>query len=239
VRRAGRTGHTGAPGPPPWCFRVVCDSSGDWPRWSRAFLMIRPRLTATGAVALGELKTTKTTRTRTVRLLAPLAADLREWRINRGRPADAELVFPGHGGGIWVDDAWRYWAASRLHPSRQSRWPRPINSPVRPAAFLRLAPARRGSERRRDRPAAGHSPTMTLSTYAHRFDEAAGAERTSAAEKIRRAKQLMRKERRTRIVPEDSSELSRKSGKEPANPGEPTRGFEPRTPSLRVKCSTS
>jgi hypothetical protein len=29
---------------PAWCLRVACDSSGDWPRWLRAFLMIRPRV---------------------------------------------------------------------------------------------------------------------------------------------------------------------------------------------------
>jgi integrase len=39
------------------------------------------------AVALGDLKTTKTARTRTVRLLAPLASDLREWRIRQGGPS--------------------------------------------------------------------------------------------------------------------------------------------------------
>jgi hypothetical protein len=54
------------------------------PTWSH----IRDRtILVERAVALGELKTTKTARTRTVRLLAPLAADLREWRIAQGRPA--------------------------------------------------------------------------------------------------------------------------------------------------------
>ena len=51
------------------------------------------------AVALGELKTTKTSRMRTVRLLAPLAADLREWRIGLGSPAGEALVFPGRANG--------------------------------------------------------------------------------------------------------------------------------------------
>ena len=82
---------------------------------------------------------------------------------------------------------------------------------------------------------AGHSPTITLSTYAHLFDEAAGTERVSAEDEIRRARQLLLRERRTRSVPEDPSELSTWSDKEPANQTEPTRGLEPRTPSLRVK----
>jgi hypothetical protein len=35
---------------------------------------------------------------RTVRLLAPLHADLTEWRLASGRPAGNSLVFPGHDG---------------------------------------------------------------------------------------------------------------------------------------------
>jgi len=60
-------------------------------------------------LVLGQLKTTKTGRSRTVRLLAPLAADLREWKIANGRPADDALLFPGHRGGVWSADAWRHW----------------------------------------------------------------------------------------------------------------------------------
>ena len=60
-------------------------------------------------VVLGQLKSTKTGRTRTVRLLAPLSADMREWRLAVGRPPDETLIFPGRDGGVWSDDAWRYW----------------------------------------------------------------------------------------------------------------------------------
>jgi hypothetical protein len=47
------------------------------------------------ALALGEVKQPKTGQTRTVRLLAPLAADLAEWRLASGRPGPKSLVFPG------------------------------------------------------------------------------------------------------------------------------------------------
>jgi integrase len=40
------------------------------------------------------IKATKTGRTGSVRLLAPLAADLNEWRLASGRPDGGELVFP-------------------------------------------------------------------------------------------------------------------------------------------------
>jgi len=191
------------------------------------------------AVALGELKTTKTARTRTVRLLAPLAADLLEWRISRGGPADDALVFPGRGGAVWGDDAWRYWRRRVFTPAAKAAG---LDSPVRPYDLrhsfvsLLLAEGANVVEIARQ---AGHSPTMTLSTYAHLFDEAAGAERLSAEDEIRRARQLVRRERRTRSVPEERSTLPLWPDKEPTNPTEPTRGLEPRTPSLRVKCSTS
>jgi hypothetical protein len=52
-------------------------------------------------LSLDAIGDTKTRRRRTVRLLAPLAADLAEWRMQCGRPADDALVFAGHDGGPW------------------------------------------------------------------------------------------------------------------------------------------
>jgi integrase len=46
------------------------------------------------AVSLGQIGATKTGQTRTVRLLAPLAQDVAEWRLRCGRPADPALVIP-------------------------------------------------------------------------------------------------------------------------------------------------
>jgi integrase len=46
------------------------------------------------AVSLGEERDTKTAAHRTVRLLQPLAADLREWRLLSGRPSGKTPVFP-------------------------------------------------------------------------------------------------------------------------------------------------
>ena len=41
------------------------------------------------------------------------------------------------------------------------------------------------------------------------------------------------------VTDDDSRIASPNTRAPPGLPGEPTRGFEPRTPSLRVKCSTS
>jgi integrase len=59
------------------------------------------------AVALGEVKVTKTGQTRTVRLLSPLARDLNEWRLASGRPGPTTLVFPGVDGITWTDTSYR------------------------------------------------------------------------------------------------------------------------------------
>src|SRR5205807_8602503 len=53
------------------------------------------------AISLGAEADTKTRQHRTVRLLAPLASDLRAWRMAAGRPDDSELVFPGKDGQPW------------------------------------------------------------------------------------------------------------------------------------------
>src|SRR5262249_55063381 len=57
----------------------------------------------------GGVKRTKTGQARTVRLLAPLARDLAEWREQRGGPGDDELLFPTPSGGVWNDTAWQTW----------------------------------------------------------------------------------------------------------------------------------
>jgi integrase len=61
------------------------------------------------AVSLGEEKDTKTAAHRTVRLLQPLAADLREWRLFSGRPSGKALVFPSANGGLWTQPAYQSW----------------------------------------------------------------------------------------------------------------------------------
>jgi integrase len=46
------------------------------------------------AISLGKEKETKTSRSRSVPLLPPLAADLKQWKLASGRPDDSALVFP-------------------------------------------------------------------------------------------------------------------------------------------------
>jgi integrase len=48
---------------------------------------------------------------RSVRLLAPLAQDLREWRMKSGRPADTQPVIPALDGAPWTGNAYDDWRA--------------------------------------------------------------------------------------------------------------------------------
>lgn len=63
----------------------------------------------------------KTERARTIKLLAPLAQDLAEWRLASGRPPPSELISPTHDGDEW-----------KLH-DRQN-WRRRVYQPAAKAA---------------------------------------------------------------------------------------------------------
>jgi integrase len=111
-------------------------------------------------------KTTKTGRTRSVRLLAPLAADLAAWRLASARSATDDLVFPTANGELWRDHDWRNWRRRVFDPLAAS-----LGAPgMRPYdlrhAFCSLLIAEGLSVVEVARQA-GHAPTMTLYTYAH------------------------------------------------------------------------
>jgi integrase len=72
------------------------------------------------ALALGIEDDTKTTQHRTVRLLAPLRADLAEWRLASGRPSDDALVFPGRTGEPWTHAASQSWRRRAFDRAREA-----------------------------------------------------------------------------------------------------------------------
>lgn len=57
----------------------------------------------------GTIKATKTRRNRTTRLLAPLADDLKAFRVASGKPRDGALVFPRSDGEAWRETDYRNW----------------------------------------------------------------------------------------------------------------------------------
>jgi integrase len=88
------------------------------------------------------VKGTKSSRTRSVRLLAPLATDLAAWRLASGRPDGAELVFPTSGGELWRDHDWRNWRRRVFDPLAARRCAG--HASVRPVPRVLLAADRGG-----------------------------------------------------------------------------------------------
>jgi hypothetical protein len=155
-----------------------------------------------------------------------------------GRPAAGDLVFPRPDGEPWRDTDWRNWRNRVFQPAAMKAGLGQTRPYDLRHSFVSLLIAERRTIIEVARQA-GHSPTMTLDTYGHVFDELEDAEPVSAEELIRAAR-AGDENRATHVRPERSV-VSSRVNKSPAERGfrEPTRGFEPRTPSLRVKCSTS
>ena len=79
-------------------------------RWALRWGDVREQtLLIQRATSLGEESDTKTRHHRTVRLLGPLSADLRSWRMAAGHPGDSELVFAGKEGQPWTQAAYQSW----------------------------------------------------------------------------------------------------------------------------------
>jgi integrase len=130
----------------------------------------------------------KTTRERTVRILAPLAEDLAEYCAACGNPDDSSLVFPRIDGTEWVETDWRNWRADVFYAARDA-----VGLPAELVPYdlrhsfvsLLLAEGQSVLEVARQ---AGHSPQTCLRTYAHLFDEYDPTERVSAEGMIRAAR---------------------------------------------------
>ncbi len=139
------------------------------------------------AISFGEIKTTKTGQRRTVRLLAPLAADLNTWRLTCGRPNGDTLVFPGRTGQPWSDDAWRAWRRKTFSAAAKAAGATTATPYHLRHSYvsLILAEGKTVIEVARQ---AGHSPTICLTTYAHLIDDLAGSVLTSAEAAIREAR---------------------------------------------------
>ena len=144
----------------------------------------------------------KTGRRRSVRLLAPLAQDLREWRLASGRPSADALVLAGRNGKPWSQEAYKSW--SRKAPRGRKRDGRRAGSP---GPFARAAQGagvpeatlytlrhsfcslllHEGSVVYMARQL-GHGAQLTLETYGHVIDELDEAPRLEAEAAIRQAR---------------------------------------------------
>jgi integrase len=139
------------------------------------------------AVSLGEFSATKTKQTRAVRMLAPLAQDLAEWRLRTGRPGDKKLVFPRDDGEPWKAHDWQNWRrrtfADAIKPTGLER-ARPYDLRHSFASLL-LAEGRTIHYVAKQ---LGHSALMTMNTYGHVIDELEDELRVDPEKEIMRAR---------------------------------------------------
>ena len=141
-----------------------------------------------GAVSLGELKETKTGRSRSVPWPAPLRQDLAEWRLAAGRPASDRSSSPARAASRGRRSAWKNWRRRIFAPAAEARRRHPPRARTTCATrfvSLLIHDGRSVVEVARQ---AGHAPTMTLSTYAHVFDEFTPDDRIPIEDQIRRAR---------------------------------------------------
>jgi integrase len=121
-----------------------------------------------------------------VRLLSPLAQDLREWRMASGRPGDDERVIPAPGGGEWSEPGYERWIRRVWMPALADvglTYQRPYV--LRHSfALLLLHEGRSVVFVARQ---LGHSTMVLLRTYGHVIEELDDAPRTSAEDAILRA----------------------------------------------------
>jgi integrase len=126
-------------------------------------------------------------RERHVRLLKPLADDLKAWR---GSAPAGGLVIPRESGQPWTEGAWRNWRRIYWKPAAKvagipdSR-PRDLRGSF---ASLLIAEGRTVVETAAE---LGHSPAVCLSSYAKAFAEYDPAKRVGAEDQIEAARRTM------------------------------------------------
>ena len=139
------------------------------------------------SVSLGKEADTKTRQHRTVRALAPLAADLREWRLAAGRPGDTELVFPGKAGQPWTQAAYqsrRRRAFRRASLAADLAHARPYDLRHSFASML----VHEGRSVIYVARQLGHDARLTLTRYGHVIDELEDGPRLEAEAAIANAR---------------------------------------------------
>ena len=193
------------------------------------------------AIVLGGEDDTKNSQHRTVRLLAPLKADLAEWRMACGRPDGASPVFPTGRGDAWTVAAYQSWRRrSFLQAVRDSGSAHTTPYTLRHSfASLLLHEGRSVIYVARQ---LGHDARLTLTRYGHVIDELEDQPRVDAEEAIRQARSRADVPSQfptgLRLVGESGEGASEVPAKEVLSEVEPD-GFEPTTSCLQSRRSTS
>jgi integrase len=138
----------------------------------------------------GSIKATKTGRRRAVRLLAPLAQDLREYRLAVGRPPARALIVASAAGTPWTKTDWENWRERQWAPACRAAGldPVPRTYDLR-HSFVSLLLAE-GRQPVWIAQQAGHSLAVLLSTYAHLIEEYAERERVDPELEIAKVREI-------------------------------------------------
>jgi integrase len=144
------------------------------------------------ALSLGEERSTKTRKNRTVRLLKQPATDLAKWKLACGRPNEEALVFPTSSGAAWSDVDYRNWRRRHFKTTADSLGlvgARPYDLRHSFASLL-LAEQSNPAEVAAQ---LGHSLQVLFSTYAHVIEDLRGTGRVDAEDEIRSARKSAKK----------------------------------------------
>ena len=136
----------------------------------------------------GLVKATKNDQRRSVKLLSPLAQDLREYRLAAGRPSESTLILLDDHGRPWGKTAWQMWRVDRWAPACRAAGLDPAPRPYdlrHSFASLLLA---EGHQPLYVAKQLGHSVAVLLETYAHLIEEYAERERIDAETEIGKAR---------------------------------------------------
>jgi integrase len=141
---------------------------------------------------------TKTGRERDVDLLAPLAQDLREWRLASPYPTGPkDLIIPRPTGGDWTREDWANWRRRIWRPAAIAAG---VTDDLRPyrlrGSFVSLL-LWAGEDLPYVAEQAGHSVATLAKHYAGVIRELRGQPRVPAAEAIRGARETLRDAQKT------------------------------------------
>lgn len=156
------------------------------------------------ALSLGEERPTKTRAIRTVRLLKPLAADLKAWRLASGRPAETALVFPTPAGGPWTEFDYRNWRRRRYRAAATAvglTTTRPYDLRHSFASLLFAEQANAAEIAAQ----LGHSTQVLLSTYLHVIEELRGKGKVNAEKQIQTARRKSATKNVAQLLPKPVS----------------------------------
>ena len=134
----------------------------------------------------GSTHGTKTDTARSVRLLAPVAADLAAWRLRSGRPGKAALVIP-HPAGAWTKDRWDGWRRGAFNGARDAAKLGDMRPYDLRHSFASLLLAE-GRAIHYVAEQLGHSAEMTLRTYGHVIADYRDRQTIDADAEIRKAR---------------------------------------------------